>query len=126
MCRVLTESLLLILGRCQCPHIFHLFAAIGLLHVGVVKGVFALRVFGGPKNRFGRVREIAAGQIGRGVGFLPRDLIEQLHAKLLHGVAHGENDVVRAANPNGAVGLEKLLAATEPFSVEIMVFLGAA
>ena len=45
---------------------------------------------------------------------------------MLHGVADAEYDVVGAANPDGAVGLEDALAAHQPFFIEFVVEFRAA
>ena len=63
--------------------------------------------------------------IRRRVGFLPRDVIEDFEAELLHGEADGEDDVVRAGDPDRAVGFEDALAADEPFAVEVVVLVRA-
>ena len=107
--------------RGHCPDGFHLFAAVGLAHEVVVEGVFALLVFRGPDDGLGAVGEVAATEVGRRIGFLPSYVIEKLEAELLHGVADVVNDVVRAADPDGAVRLEDTLAATEPFEIEFVV-----
>ena len=107
------------------PDGFHLFAGDGL-HGGVVEGVPALLVFGGPEEGFGAVGEVAAGKVGRRVGFFPGDVVEQLEAELLQGVADGEDDVQRAGDPEGTVGLEHALAAAQPFEVERVVQLRPA
>lgn len=120
------EEFLVGLGRGERPDVLHLLAAVGGAHGVVVEDVFALPVLGGPEEGLGGVGEVAAGEVGRRVGFLPRDLVEQLHAKLLHGVADGEDDMMRAADPEGAVGFEEGLAAAEPLGVEVVVLGGAA
>src|SRR5207245_8435443 len=89
-------------------------------HFFIVKGVAAFLVLGGPDEGFGGVGEIAAGKIGRRVGLDPGNVVEELHAKLLHGEADGMDDVGGAADPDGAVGLEDALAGGEPGSVEFV------
>ena len=81
------EEFLVRLGCGEGPDILHLLVAVGPLHVGVVEAVTALLVLGGPEDGLGRMSEVAAGEIGRRVGLLPRDLVQHLHAELLHGVA---------------------------------------
>jgi len=61
-------------------------------------------VAGGPDDGFGRVGEIAAGEIGRRIGLHPGDVVEELEAELLHGEADGVDDVGGAGDPDGAVG----------------------
>ena len=64
--------------------------------------------------------EVAAAQVGRRIGFFPGDVVEDFEAELLHGVADAEDDVVRAGDPDGAVGFQDALAAFEPFGVEFV------
>lgn len=61
--------------------------------------MFALVVLRRPKDGFGGMGKIAAAQVGGRIGLFPGDVIEDFVAKLLHGVANGEDDVVRAADP---------------------------
>ena len=68
-------------------------------------------IFGGPDDGFGGVGEVAAGKIGRRIGFFPGDVVEEFETELLHGEADAENDVRGAADPDGAVGFEDALAA---------------
>ena len=110
----------------EAPDVLHLFTAVDLAHERVVEAVLTLGVFGGPEDGLGGVGEVAAGEVGRRVGFFPGDLVQEFHAELLHGVADGKDNVVGAADPEGAVGLEDALAAAEPFEVELVVELGAA
>lgn len=124
--RVLAEGFFVVLRRGEGPDILHLLVRVGALHVGVVETVAALLVFRGPENRLGGMREVAAGEVRWWVGFLPRDLVQHLHAELLHGVADGKDDVMRAADPKRAVGLQECLAALEPCGVELVIELGAA
>ena len=108
------------------PDSFHLFAAIGLTHVLVIEVVFRFPGFGGPDDSFGGVGEVTAAQVGGRIGFLPGDVVEDFEPELLHSVADGENDVMGAGDPDGAVGFEDALAASEPFGVELVVFLRAS
>ena len=65
---VLTEFFLPGFGGLDFPDGFHLFAAVGFLHELVVEGVARLGVFGGPDDGFRGVGEVAAGEIGGGLG----------------------------------------------------------
>lgn len=112
-------------GGGEAPDGFHLLAAVLGAHGGVVKGVFAEGVFGGPEEGFGAVGEVAAGEVGGRVGFFPDDVVEDFEAELLHGEADGVDDVVGAGDPEGAVGFEGALAAFEPGTVEFVVEFGA-
>ncbi len=109
-------------GRQDCPDAFHLLAAIHLLHQFVIEFVTALFALGGPDNRLRGVGEVAAGEIWRRIGLDPGNVVEQLEAELLHGEAHGMNDVAGAADPDGAVGFEDALAGGEPGAVEFVIF----
>mgnify|MGYP007073200654 CR=1 FL=1 len=106
------------------PDRFHLFAG-NLSHLVVVEDVLGFFVFRCPENRFRGVRKVAATQVWRRIRFFPSDIVEDLEAQLLHGITDGENDVVRAADPDSAVGLENALAAVKPFAVEVVVFVRA-
>ena len=88
--------------------------------------MFTFLVAGGPEDGFGGMGEVAAAQVGRGIGFFPGDVVEDFVAELLHGVANGKNDVMGAAHPNGAVGFQNFLAAREPFLVKFVIQFGSA
>ena len=68
--------------------------------------------------------EVSAGEVGRRIGLFPSDVVENLEAELLQGVADGEDYVKGTADPYGAVRLEYSLAAAEPFEVEFMIEFG--
>lgn len=72
---MLAELFFLAAGRGHCPNGFHLFAAVGLAHQIVVEGVPALFRFCRPQDGFGGVREAAAAEIRRRVGFFPGDFV---------------------------------------------------
>ena len=78
----------------------------------------------GPDDGFGGVGEIAAGKIGRWIGFDPGDVVQQFEAELLHGEADGMDHVAGAADPDGAVGFQHALAGGEPGAIEFMVGVG--
>ena len=117
---VLAEFFLPGLRRADFPDGFHLLAAIDFLHELVVEGVARFGVFGGPDDGFGRVGEVAAGEIGRRIGLDPGNVVEELEAELLHGEADGMDDVGGAGNPEGAVGLQDALASGEPGAIEFV------
>ena len=104
------------------PDGFHLFAAGDFFHVLVIEFVAGLLVARGPDDGFGGVGEIAAGEIGRRIGFDPGNVVEELEAELLHGEADGMDDVAGAADPDGAVGFEDALAGGEPGAIELVNF----
>jgi len=107
------------------PDAFHLFAAVQAPHQGVVELVAAFLVAPGPDNRLGGVGEVSAAEVRRGIGFDPGDVVQQLKAEALHGVADGMDDVGRAADPDGPVGLQEPAALAEPAKSEVVVGLGA-
>lgn len=88
--------------------------------------MFAFLVARGPEESFGGMGEVTAAQVGRGIRLLPGDVVENFVAKLLQRVPDGKNDVMGAAHPNGAVGLQHTLAAPEPFQVKLVVEFGSA
>ena len=102
---MLAEALFPGFGGLDFPDGFHLLAAIGFLHELVVEGVAGFFVAGGPDDGFGGVGEIAAREIGRGIGLNLGDVVEELEAELLHGETDGVDDVGGAGDPEGAVGL---------------------
>ena len=108
------------------PDALHLLATSHLAHQVVVELVATLLIFCGPDDCFGGVGEIAAGQIGRGVGLDPGDVVEELEFELLHGEADGMDYVAGAADPNRSVGLEDALAGCKPCAVEFVIGVGAA
>ena len=118
---VLAVALFGFVWREDGPDGFHLFAAGNFFHVLVIEFVAGLFIARGPDDGFGGVGEIAAGKIGRRIGFLPGDVVEDLEAELLHGEADGMDDVAGAADPDGAVGFEDALAGGEPGAVEVVI-----
>ena len=65
------EELFLGGGRQDFPDGFHLAAGVHLLHQFVIEFVAGLFVARGPDDGFGGMSEIAAGKIGRRIGFDP-------------------------------------------------------
>jgi len=108
------------------PHAFHLLAAVGLAHQVIVEAVFALFVLSRPENGLSRMRKIPARKIWGRVRLFPSDVVQNFEPQLLHRVANGEDDMLGAADPNGAVRLEDALAATKPFKIEFVIEFGAA
>ena len=123
---MLAEFFLPGFGRGDRPDGLHLLAASDFLHQLVVELVAGLFIFRGPDDRLGGVGEIAAGKIGRRIGFDPSDVVQELEFELLHGEADGMDHVAGAADPDGAIGLENALAGGEPGAIELMVGVSAA
>ena len=119
---VLAVALLGFVWREDRPDGFHLFAAGNFFHVLVIEFVAGLFIARGADDGFGGVSEIAAGKIGRGIGFDPRDVVEELEAELLHGEADGMDDMAGSADPDGAVRFEDALAGCKPGAIELMNF----
>ncbi len=72
--------------------------------------MFGVFVFARPEDGFSGMGEITAGEIGRGVVFVPDNVIKNFITQLLEGKADGINDMARSAHPDCAIGLEKALA----------------
>ena len=102
------------------PHRLHLFSR-DAAHFLVIEHVFAFLVFRGPQDGLRRVREVTATQVRGRIRLFPGDVVQNLVAELLQGVADAENDVVRAGHPNRAVRLEHALTPSQPFGVELVV-----
>jgi len=103
------------------PDAFHLLPARHFPHQLVIECVPARLILRRPDDGLGGVYEVATGKVGRRIGLNPGNVIQQLHAELLHGETHRVNHVAGAADPDGAVGLEHTLAGGEPSAVELMV-----
>ena len=56
-----------------------------------------------PDDELGRVSKVAAGDVGRRVGLCPCDYVENLEAQFGEAVGDGEDVVIGAGNPDGAV-----------------------
>ena len=71
-----------------------------------------------PNDKLGGIGEKATRDVGRRIGLLPRDHVQNLVAKLGQTVGHGKNIVVSAADPNGAIVLEFVATEAQPLPVE--------
>ena len=118
--RVFAVALLARAGRLDVPERLHLSVAVLALHLLVVERVAALRVAPRPKNRLGRVREVAAGEVRRRVDLVPRDVVQNLEAERLHCEADAVDVVRRARHPDAPVRLEQASALAQPFTVKLM------
>ena len=122
--RVFSE-LLLITSRCrELPDSLHLLAAVLILHVAVVEDVVrAVALFGFrcPIYEFCRVRECAATEVGRWIGFLPYDVVE--HSKSGLDQRHPCNGMKmkRPANPHRSGRFEDPKTLRHPFLSEFEV-----
>ena len=56
-----------------------------------------------PDDELGRVSKVAAGDVGRRVGLCPCDYVENLETQFRETVGNGEDVVIGAGNPDGAV-----------------------
>jgi hypothetical protein len=59
--------------------------------------------------------------VGRGVGFLPSYGINDLEPHRLQGETEAEDDVMRAGDPDGALGLEDAARLLQPPDVEPVI-----
>jgi hypothetical protein len=72
-------------GGCEPPNRFHLLPAGDFSHPLVIEAMFALLVLRRPQHGLGAMGEAAAAQVRWRVRFFPRDVVENLEAKLLQG-----------------------------------------
>lgn len=91
----------------QSPDVGHLLIVVQLLHQLVVEVVGALGRLACPDDELGGVGEVAAGDVWRRVGLGPRDDVENLETQFGEAVGDGEDVVVGAGNPDGAVLLNE-------------------
>ncbi len=110
----------------EAPHVGHLLVVVQLLHQFVVEVVGAFGRLACPDDELCGVGEVAAGDVGRRVGLGPRDDVENLEAQFSEAVGDGEDVVVGAGNPDGAVVLHLVAAEAYPAFVEVVDFLGRA
>ena len=110
----------------QSPHVGHLLVIVQVLHQLVVEMVWTLGAFSCPDDELGRVSKVAAGDVGRGIGFCPCDYVENLKAQFGEAVGYGEDVVIGAGNPDGSVLLQLVAAKAYPSLVEFVDFLGRA
>ena len=79
-----------------------------------------------PNDELGRISEVAAGDIGRRIRFCPRHHVENLETQFGKAIGYGEDVVIGAGNPDGAVFLQFVAAEAYPALVEVVDFLGCA
>ena len=94
----------------QPPHVGHLLVVVEVLHQGVVEVMWLLGALPRPDDELRGVGEVAAGDVGRRIGLRPGDDVEDFEAELGELVGYGEDVVVGAGNPDGAVLLEVVSA----------------
>ena len=118
--RVFAEALFPFGRRGQLPHGLHLFVSVVGFHGRVIEEMFGFGSFARPQKRFVGVREVAAGEVRRRVGLVPRDVVEDFETQGLQ-CETDRIDVVRSArNPDGSVGLEQTTALAQPLRVELV------
>ena len=71
-----------------------------------------------------RVGEGCVEGVRRWVWFSPRNLVYELESHRLQGEPEAEDDVVRAGDPDGAVGLEDAARLLQPPDVEPVILGG--
>ena len=69
--------------------------------------VWTLGILSCPDDELGRVSEVTARDVGRRVGLNPRHDVQYLKAQLSEAVGYGEDIVIGAGNPNGAILLNE-------------------
>ena len=110
-------------GR-KSPHVGHLLALVEELHQLVVVEMRHLLLLASPDDELGGVGEVSARDVGRWIGLRPGDDVEDFEAELCEFVGYGEDVVVSARHPDGAVFLEMVSASRQPFLVELVDVLG--
>ena len=91
----------------QSPHVGHLLVVIQVLHQRVVEMMGAFGTLACPDDELGRISEVAAADVWRRIGLSPRHDIQNLEAKFCEAVGDGEDVVIGAAYPDGAVLLNE-------------------
>src|SRR5215211_9000429 len=77
--------------------------------------------FSRPHDSLVGVGEGGVEGVGRGVGFLPSYSINDPEPHRLQGETEAEDDVMRAGDPDGALGLEDAPRLLQPPDVEPMI-----
>ena len=84
--RVLSEGFFPRRDGGDSPNIRHLMPPVELFHQLVIEKVGLFLVLSRPNDKFRGIREVAAGDIGRRVGFDPRDDVQNLETQFIEGV----------------------------------------
>ena len=87
--------------------------------------MFGFFIFTRPEQIFMAGGKIFARKVGTGVGFEPGDVVEDVIVKQQHGKTAGQNAVIGAGDPNGAIGFEQAFAQAQPLFVELKVLFNA-
>ena len=74
--------------------------------------------FPSPNNKLGRIGKVPARNIGWRVGLRPRYHIENLETQFRQCIGHGEDVVIRSANPYRPIVLQLVATQRNPFAVE--------
>src|SRR5215217_4987613 len=74
-----------------------------------------------PQQRLVGVGESGVGGVIKRVWFRPGNLVYELELHSLQGETEAEDDVVRARDPDGAVGLEDATRFLQPPDIELVI-----
>ena len=121
---MLPETLLAFARRRKPPDGLHLLSAVLAPHLGVVERVLvaaAFRSFARPQNHFRRVGERPPSQVGRRIGLLPYDVVEQPKSVLPKRHTNAGIDVQRPRYPDRACRLQNTVALGRPHQIELVV-----
>jgi len=117
------------LRRIDAPYRAHLFVRLfnkvlrplAFAHCLVIKRMLRFRIFSCPYKRLMACGEVSAAKVGRGVGLVPRNVVEQLVFRQLQGEAAGIDRMVRPADPDRARRLQDLPTRGDPSLMECKV-----
>ena len=87
----------------------------------VVEGVARSTSLARPQQRLVGVGESGVQGVRRWIWFSPGNLVYELESHRLQGETEAEDDVVRAGDPDGAVGLEDAARLLQPPDVEPVI-----
>src|SRR5215211_382973 len=119
--RVVAVELLVLGNGTNAPDARELLARVRAVYEVVVEGV--ARSFARPDQGFVRVGERRMQSVGRRVRLEPGNVVDDLEPQPLEREAYAEDDVVRTAHPQRAVGLENSPGRAQPPDVEVVILL---
>ena len=99
----------------------HLQFVVQRLHRAVVERVFRVLALRCPDQRFMRVGEARALEIGHRVDLAPDDVVEDPEAFILQDGANAEDVVVAADDPERAIGLQDAAGFGEPGARKLVI-----
>ena len=104
------------------PVTAHLQVFVDGFHGLVVECVFRALFFLRPDQRFMRVGEAHAAEVGHGVGFDPHHIVQDPETKVLQNRANPVDVVITADHPQGPGGFQYTPAGGEPVTSEGIIF----